>query len=93
MWKTLWRYGLAVLTVAVALVITNSLEYYTDITPLFYAAIVCSGNVCWHTDERYEYPATAGVVVHEDTWKSGPSVTFREHEGRGYWRGDSWTAW
>lgn len=42
MWKTLWRYGLAVLTVAVALVITNSLEYYTDITPLFYAAIVVS---------------------------------------------------
>src|SRR5262245_10752611 len=42
MWKTLWRYGLAVLTVAVALVITNSLENYTDITPLFYAAIVVS---------------------------------------------------
>jgi hypothetical protein len=19
--------------------------------------------------------------------------TFREHEGRGYWRGDSWRAW
>ena len=42
MWKTLWRYGLAVLTVAVALVITKSLEEYTDITPLFYAAIVVS---------------------------------------------------
>jgi signal transduction histidine kinase len=42
MWKTLWRYGLAVLTVAVALVITNSLEKYTDITPLFYAAIIVS---------------------------------------------------
>lgn len=40
--KTLWRYGLAVLTVAVALVITKSLEEYTDITPLFYAAIVVS---------------------------------------------------
>ena len=34
------RYGLAVATVGVALVITNSLERYTDITPLFYAAIV-----------------------------------------------------
>ena len=22
--------------------------------------------------------------------RPGPSVTFREHEGRGYWRGDSW---
>jgi two-component system sensor kinase FixL len=42
MLRTLWRYGLAVLTVAVALVITKSLERYTDITPLFYAAIVVS---------------------------------------------------
>ena len=42
MLKTLWRYGLAVLSVAVALVITKSLEQYTDITPLFYAAIVVS---------------------------------------------------
>ena len=59
------------------------------------AAIVCSGNVCWHTHERYEYPASAGVVVHEDDWKWGPSekYTFREHEGRGYWRGDTWTTW
>ena len=59
------------------------------------AAIVCSGNVCWHTHERYEYPATAGVVVHEDDWKWGPSekYTFREHEGRGYWHGDTWTTW
>ena len=36
------RYGLAVATVAVALAITNALEQYTDITPLFYAAIVVS---------------------------------------------------
>ena len=36
------RYGLAVATVGVALVVTNSLERYTDITPLFYAAIVIS---------------------------------------------------
>ena len=42
MLRTLWRYGLAVLTVAVALFITKSLEYYTDITPLFYAAIIIS---------------------------------------------------
>lgn len=38
--RTLWRYGLAVLTVAVALIITKVLDEYTDITPLFYAAIV-----------------------------------------------------
>ena len=42
MLRTLWRYGFAVLTVTAALVITKSLEQYTDITPLFYAAIVIS---------------------------------------------------
>jgi hypothetical protein len=56
------------------------------------AAIVCSGNTCWHAKEKYNYPPTAGVVVHEDTW-SGPGIMFREHEGRGYWKGDTWTTW
>lgn len=42
MLRIVWRYGLAVLAVGVALLITRSLEYYTDITPLFYAAIVVS---------------------------------------------------
>lgn len=42
MWRTVWRYGLAVVSVAVALLITKSLEQYTDHTPLFYAAIVIS---------------------------------------------------
>ena len=40
--RTVWRYGLSVVTVAAALLITKSLEQYTDITPLFYAAIVVS---------------------------------------------------
>jgi hypothetical protein len=57
------------------------------------AAIVCAGPVCWHTHEAYEYPPSAGVVVHEDVWKAEPGVTFREHEGRGYWKGDRWTEW
>ena len=55
------------------------------------AAIVCSGNVCWHVTERFSYPPSAGVVVHEDDWKAGPGITFREHTGRGYWKGDTWT--
>jgi hypothetical protein len=57
------------------------------------AAIVCSGNVCWHTQERYEYPPSSRVIIHEDNWKWGPSEHFswREHEGRGYWSGDRWT--
>ena len=42
MLRTVWRYGLAVALVGVALAITKSLEQYTDITPLFYAAIVIS---------------------------------------------------
>lgn len=42
MLRIVWRYGLAVAAVAAALLITRSLEYYTDITPLFYAAIVVS---------------------------------------------------
>jgi hypothetical protein len=59
------------------------------------AAIVCNGNVCWHTHEAYQYPPGSRIVVHEDDWKWGPTekYTFREHEGRGYWRGDSWHTW
>ena len=57
------------------------------------AAIVCSGNVCWHVHERYDYPPAAGVVIHEDDWRAGPGITFREHEGRGYWRGERWEDW
>jgi len=57
------------------------------------AAIVCNGRVCWHAHEKYSYPPSTGVVIHEDTWKAGPDVTFREHEGRGYWKGDVWTTW
>jgi K+-sensing histidine kinase KdpD len=38
-----WQYGFAVLSVAVALGITNSLERYTTLrTPLFYIAIIIS---------------------------------------------------
>jgi hypothetical protein len=57
------------------------------------AAIVCSGNVCWHAHERFEYPPGAKLSVHEDDWRPGPHMTFREHEGRGYWKGDKWTEW
>jgi len=57
------------------------------------ASIVCSGNVCWHTKDRYHYPRDSRVVVHADSWRHGPSISFREHEGRGYWHGDSWKSW
>lgn len=59
------------------------------------AAIVCSARVCWHTHDAYEYPATARVVVHPDDWRWGPRERYvwREHEGRGYWRGNRWVGW
>ena len=59
------------------------------------AAVVCTGNVCWHTHETYTYPPEARVIVHEDNWKWGPRerFAFREHEGRGYWRDDRWVGW
>lgn len=57
------------------------------------AAIVCSGDTCWHTHSTYSYPPEARVIIHGDDWRAGPTIRFREHEGRGYWRGDRWTAW
>lgn len=59
------------------------------------AAIVCTGNVCWHVTEKYDYPPEARVTIHEDHWKWGPSekYTWRERTGRGYWREDKWISW
>jgi hypothetical protein len=59
------------------------------------AAIVCQGHVCWHVHDVYDFPHEAGVVVHEDDWHWGPHERygFREHEGRGYWRGGKWVTW
>jgi hypothetical protein len=59
------------------------------------AAIVCQRDVCWHTHEAYDFPHEAGVVVHEDNWHRGPHehFRFREHEGRGCWRGGRWMGW
>jgi hypothetical protein len=59
------------------------------------AAIVCSSDVCWHTQSRYDYPSGARIVVHPDNWRWGPRehFRFREHEGRGYWRGERWIEW
>jgi hypothetical protein len=56
------------------------------------AGISCVGPVCWHTHEAYDYPPTAGVVVHPDDWRWGPKehYSWREHEGPGYWKGSKW---
>ena len=59
------------------------------------AAIVCRGNVCWHIHETYAYPPEARVIIHDDNWRWGPRdrYVFREHDGRGYWRGERWENW
>jgi hypothetical protein len=56
------------------------------------AAIVCNDDVCWHVKETYRYPPGARVMVHPDHWRWGPRDRYRwrEHAGRGYWRGDNW---
>ena len=57
------------------------------------AAIVCDGDGdCWHTHADYDYPASAGIVVHPDNWawNAGDHYRWHEHEGRGYWHGDDW---
>lgn len=56
------------------------------------AAIVCDEDGdCWHTRTVYTFPPAAGVVVHPDDWRwEGEKYRWREHEGRGYWRGGNW---
>ena len=60
------------------------------------SAIVCdqAGTTCWHSVERYDYPPDANVVVHPYDWQvdNGANLAWREHTGRGYWRGDQWEA-
>jgi C4-dicarboxylate-specific signal transduction histidine kinase len=69
-----WRYGLAVINVAAALLLTRSLQQYTDITPLFYAAIVVSA---WFGGMG---PGLLAVVLAElsiDYYFVEPLYTFR----------------
>ena len=41
------------------------------------AAVVCSGKVCWHAREAYEYPATAGVSRSSGRLALGPARALR----------------
>jgi len=57
------------------------------------AAIVCNGEgQCWHVHHPYKYAPGYGVVVHPNSWRWGPGehYVWREHPGRGYWRGGVW---
>jgi hypothetical protein len=62
-------------------------------TPSAMAWIVCNRDgQCWHARQRWVYRAEYGVVVHPDTWawRPGDRFVWREHPGRGYWRGGVW---
>ena len=57
------------------------------------AGIVCnSDGDCWHTQTDYQYQPTFGLTVHPNDWKwnEGEKHAWREHEGKGYWKGGSW---
>ena len=56
------------------------------------ADIACTGRVCWHVHERYHYPPAARVIVHPDSWHMSKRYIIREHEGAGYWHGNTWVA-
>jgi hypothetical protein len=72
-------------TAALALVSLSSLSAS--------ARIVCNEDgACWHVHEDYAYPPAAGVIIHPDDWRwrDGEHYAWREHAGRGYWRGGAW---
>jgi hypothetical protein len=55
--------------------------------------IVCNQEGdCWHTKEHYQYRPEFKLFVHPDDWKwqEGGQYRWREHDGRGYWRGGIW---
>jgi hypothetical protein len=56
-------------------------------------AIVCNDEgECWHVRGNVEYKPEFKLHVHPDDWKWAEKERFkwREHEGRGYWRGGKW---
>jgi hypothetical protein len=57
------------------------------------ARIVCNDEGdCWHTNTVDVFPPALGLTIHEDNWKwgSGDKYRWREHEGKGYWKGGQW---
>ena len=57
------------------------------------ARIVCNTDGdCWHVHEDYAYPPALGLRIYPDNWRwnEGEHFTWREHPGRGYWKGEQW---
>jgi hypothetical protein len=58
------------------------------------AAIVCNEEGdCWHTQAEYTYQPAFSLSVHQNDWKwkEGEKHAWREHAGKGYWKGGNWT--
>jgi hypothetical protein len=58
------------------------------------ARIVCNAEGdCWHVATDYDYHPEFKLTVHPDDWRwqDDHKYRWREHEGRGYWRGDKWS--
>ena len=59
------------------------------------ALVACNKQgVCWHTNAGYrDFHPEWGVTLHDDAWHwRGAQYRWREHDGRGYWRGGVWIA-
>ena len=57
------------------------------------AAVVCNEDGdCWHTQTEYQYQPEFGLTVHPQDWKwkENEKHAWREHDGKGYWKGGSW---
>jgi hypothetical protein len=57
------------------------------------ASIVCNQDGdCWHAQQQYAYQPAFGLTVHDNgwKWKDGEKHAWREHEGKGYWKGGNW---
>ena len=58
------------------------------------ARVVCNADGdCWHSQTTEVYPPALGLTIHESNdwkWAEGEKHHWREHEGKGYWKGDKW---
>ena len=47
---------------------------------------------CWHATTDYDYQPAFGLTIHQTTGngRRARSMPWREHEGKGYWKGGSW---
>jgi len=59
------------------------------------AAIACNRwGECWRVSRTWSFPASAGIVIHPDSWRWGPGgrrMRWRSARGgRGFWRNGIW---